>query len=1187
MVKKHKVKLLFLQETKMKEITATTARDLWHGGRPTWETLEADGASGGIVMMWDQGTIEQLKVEKGRNYKNGKLSQYMGQPLMQQGGDFNAIRSPSEKKGGRRTITAAMTNFQSFISDHELIDLGLSGGAYTWTNGRKPPILAKLDRFLANQQWLDLFGASSNSVLTRIASDHNLILLETQPNSWGPSPFRFENCWLLEDEFIQGLQQWWEELEVNGTRGCQFSQKLKGLKGKIKIWCKERKLNFEKERTDILSMLDTFNQKEEQQDLDIFEEVERDKLRREAEKLDTQELIYWRQRAHYKWIKEGDLNSKLFHMIASHRRRINRINMLQIDGQTITKPEVIEETFVKFYKDLYEEEDQQRPFPENLKVTVLKEEAAQSLIEPFTEEEINTAIFSLSGDKALGPDGFTAEFYKAGWEFMKNDIMNLFQEFYDDGITSDSMGSSFITLIPKKEWAAHPKDFKPISLVSSHYKIISRVLASPLKRVLGQVISKHQSAFIQGRQILDSAIILHELVHQYSKKIERGAILKLDFQKAFDKVNWCFLDKIMEKMGFPQQWRRWISSCISSARFSLILNGTVKSYFKSSRGLRQGDPLSPLLFNIVSEGLCAMILEGQEKGWLLDLSIKNLHVPILQFADDTVLLCQGTNEQMLNAITVLNLYQIASGQNINWEKSSMLGLNIEDELEEHMRSIIGCPKMILPSTYLGLPLYQGRATKQIWNNVIERCQKRLETWKGKFLSHAGRVTLVKATLARIPTYYLSLMECPASVVKKLEAIQRTFLWCGSDNLFKYPLEKSALWRQVLDTKYGSTQNKWLPRKCSNSTMSSLWKGIMKRAPEVIRHIRFHVRTGTKVNFWTDAWIGQNPLSISFPAVFHLSLNKEVKVSSIMSNNILAGRDLQLRRDLKEEEVIQVAELVQLIDSQYMPSSGVDEIIWAPEPDGEYTVASYYKLSQPTASPSPSGTYHIWKLIAPAKKFKVNLCMPASFQFLIEQWSASPLPYWGKILWKATLAAIPCIHGLPPLPLPVLKKFWSSVVHFTAPKPPNMVQWKPPLPPLVKLNFDGSSIRNPGHAGVGGVIRDSAGEILMAYSGPAGVCGSNVAEAKALLTGIKLLKQLQITSVEIEGDSQLVIGWARKPGSAPWAMRSIFDEIHDTVRDWRIAWMATPRSANSLADQLAKVGVSANGLNTSQSLQQIL
>ncbi|KAG9450536.1 hypothetical protein H6P81_010501 [Aristolochia fimbriata] len=376
----------------------------------------------------------------------------------------------------------------------------------------------------------------------------------------------------------------------------------------------------------------------------------------------------------------------------------------------------------------------------------------------------------------------------------------------------------------------------------------------------------------------------------------------------------------MAKMGFPQQWRRWISSCISSARFSLILNGTVKSYFKSSRGLRQGDPLSPLLFNIVSEGLCAMILEGQEKGWLSELSIKNLHVPILQFADDTVLLCQGTNEQMLNAIAVLNLYQIASGQNINWEKSSMLGLNIEDGLEEHMRRILGCPKMILPSTYLGLPLYQGRGTKQLWNNVIERCQKRLETWKGKFLSHAGRVTLIKATLAA------------------------KWVW-------RYTKKKSALWRQVLDTKYGSTQNKWLPRKCSNSTMSSLWRGIMKRAPEVIRHIRFHVRTGTKVNFWTDAWVGQNSLSASFPAVFHLSRNKEVKVSSIMSNNILAGRDLQLRRDLKEEEVIQVAELLQLLDSQYMPNSGVDEIIWAPEPDGEYTVASYYKLSQPAASSS--------------------------------------------------------------------------------------------------------------------------------------------------------------------------------------------------------------------------------------------
>jgi hypothetical protein len=176
---------------------------------------------------------------------------------------------------------------------------------------------------------------------------------------------------------------------------------------------------------------------------------------------------------------------------------------------------------------------------------------------------------------------------------VKRDVMAVFSEFHRRRQLVKSLNVTFVSLIPKKVEAVEIKDFRPISLVGGVYKIISKVLATRMKTILGNIISNSQNAFISGRQILDSVLIANECLDGQLRSRAPGVICKLDLEKAYDHVNWEFLLYLLQRCGFGERWRDWIEWCISTVRFSILVNGTPEGFFHSSRGIRQGDPLSP------------------------------------------------------------------------------------------------------------------------------------------------------------------------------------------------------------------------------------------------------------------------------------------------------------------------------------------------------------------------------------------------------------------------------------------------------------------------------------------------------------------------------------------------------------------------------------------------------------------
>jgi hypothetical protein len=386
----------------------------------------------------------------------------------------------------------------------------------------------------------------------------------------------------------------------------------------------------------------------------------------------------------------------------------------------------------------------------------------------------------MPSDRASGPDGFSGLFYKISWPVIKQDILGAFNALWSlDARSFYLLNDALMVLLRKHSAPTQLKDYRPISLMHSFSKLFSKCLAKRLASKLKDIVAPNQSAFIQGRCIHDNFRAVQLACRWLHSKKFPAVLLKIDIAKAFDSVALPFLLEVLQHIGFPSRWTNWISILLSSASTKVLVNRRAGKRIAHARGLRQGDPLSPMLFVIVMEALNSLIWEADRQRVLSPLPGNAVAHRASLYADDLVLFVSPQTQDLLSILGVLQLFAGASGPATNVEKCVASPIQCTEEMLLTVQQTFPCVVAQFPCRYLGVPLSLRRLWHAEEQPLVDAVAARIPGWKAGLLNLVGRVVLTKATLSSIPVH-MSISCClSAWALKQIDKYRRAFLWLGS------------------------------------------------------------------------------------------------------------------------------------------------------------------------------------------------------------------------------------------------------------------------------------------------------------------------------------------------------------------------------------------------------------------------
>jgi hypothetical protein len=373
------------------------------------------------------------------------------------------------------------------------------------------------------------------------------------------------------------------------------------------------------------------------------------------------------------------------------------------------------------------------------------------------------------------------------------------------GVIPEGWNDTTVVLIPKVDDPESITQRRPISLCNVIYKIISKMLAHRLKVILPEVISPMQSAFVPGRLITDNVLVGYECVHSIKNKRSGTnglCAVKLDMHKVYGRVEWIFLENMMRKMGFADRWIGLMMACVSSVRYQVRFNSEKTDMFFPTRGLRQGDPLSPYLFLLCAEGLSSLLLH-EEVGGIDGVRVcRNApSVSHLLFADDSLILMKADMNNATSLQQVLDTYCANSGQMVSLSKSSIFfSPNTNALLRGKICEALHINTEALSDKYLGLPALVGADRSDCFLHFVERIIQRINGSKEKLLSIGGKEILLKAVAQAISVYAMSVFLIPKGVCKHMmDAISH--FWSGDYHNSKH-MHWFAWWKLCYPKKEG-------------------------------------------------------------------------------------------------------------------------------------------------------------------------------------------------------------------------------------------------------------------------------------------------------------------------------------------------------------------------------------------------
>uniref|UniRef100_A0A803QJN9 Reverse transcriptase domain-containing protein n=1 Tax=Cannabis sativa TaxID=3483 RepID=A0A803QJN9_CANSA len=691
----------------------------------------------------------------------------------------------------------------------------------------------------------------------------------------------------------------------------------------------------------------------------------------------SSEEDYWHQRARISWMKSGDSNTKFFHQRANSRSTNNRIKKLRdANGNNQTK----HHRYVGHYYHILSVSFQQpREEVRSLHAFMSDDKSPESMVCPLCSLPPSHIVGSLVTDAIL-------------------DVLN-------NGADPTLLNKTIITLIPKVKKPQLITQYRPISLCTVLYKLISKSIVLRIQPFLPLVISEYQSAFLSQRLITDNVLVAFELLHSLKNR-KRGtqgyAAIKLDMSKAFDRVEWPYLAQVMLKMGFGSVVIDLILRCLQSVTYSFLLNGQVLGELVPTRGIRQGDPLSPYLFLICAEGLSRLLQTSEQNGSLHGLKVSRTapSVSHLFFADDSVLFVRANHQSARSIKHILDIYGRASGQVVNQDKCVLsFSPNTKSQNQDFFQHLLNMPIQPCHEEYLGLPSFAGRDKTKLFSSITDKIWKLLSSWKEQLFSVGGKEVLLKAVVQAIPTYAMSCFRLPVTLCNQIESMMSNFWWGSTSSgnaihwknwnslckakvhgglgfrnfiLFNQALLAKQAWRllespnsllgRVLHHRYFLNGN--LLAAGLGATPSLTWRSIVWGKELLVQGLKWRVGTGENITCKSDSWLPGHttftPFSFKGPdaslqVADLIDQHRQWDITAISANFGPADFDRILA-----------------IPLSLFPAE--DVLIWNGTTSGCYTVKSGYQFAVSLADSHETNTSttldswwtKFWKLKLPSK-----------------------------------------------------------------------------------------------------------------------------------------------------------------------------------------------------------------------------
>lgn len=489
--------------------------------------------------------------------------------------------------------------------------------------------------------------------------------------------------------------------------------------------------------------------------------------------------------------------------------------------------------------------------------------------------------------------------------------------------------------------------------------------------------------------------------------------VKTDMSKAYDRIEWSFLKAVFLRFGFHELWTDWVLNCVSSVNYSFLINGSLQGQVIPSRGLRQGDPLSPYLFILCTEVLSGLCKNAQVKGTLLGMRVARRSPLInhLLFADDTMFFSKTSVKSCETLMTILKRYKSASGQCINVAKSGItFSSKTPLEVKERVKKILGITNEGGIGKYLGLPEHFGRKKKDIFTGIVDKVRQRTLSWSTRFLSGAGKLVLLKAVLAAMPSYAMSCFKLPLSLCKRLQSAftrfwwddkpdKRKMSWVAWEKLTSLKSEGGLGFRDLatfndsllakigwnLIRKPNSLLAKVLLGKyCHSSpfievsTLSNAshgWRGILAGRDILRKGLGWIVGNGEDINVWNSPWLSTSTPRCPLGPPNKDSLN--FKVKDLLCSQTLQWNRVEILKFLPhhEEDILSL-----VLSSTHRP----DKLRWLPVKSGSYSTKSGYAVARGDPAQAPAEDFN----------WKSNI------------WKVNTSPKIRMFLWKATRKALP-------------------------------------------------------------------------------------------------------------------------------------------------------------------------------------